>query len=106
MVFKSENTHSHSFKIRKISIEETEKELKTTRSDCTTGDDTPVELYNATPLIINNFIQNENIQACGICKDKFNTENLSARTTFRLQANICITRIVENIREISSETDC
>ena len=45
MVFKLENTHSHSFKIHKISIEEMEKELKTASSDCSTGDDNiPIEL--------------------------------------------------------------
>lgn len=39
MVFNLENTHSQSFKIHKISIDETEKEWKTTYSDCLAEDD-------------------------------------------------------------------
>ena len=38
MGFYLENTHSHSFKIHKISIDETEKELETTHSDCSAED--------------------------------------------------------------------
>ena len=66
MAFKLENTHSQSFKVHKISIEETENELKTTSSGCSAGADNipteltkPVESYNGTPVIMNNFIQNE-----------------------------------------------
>lgn len=52
-------SHSHSFKIHKISIDETEKELKTAFSDCSTGDDNihmqlikPIASYIAIPLTI------------------------------------------------------
>ena len=52
-------SHSHSFKIHKISIDKTEKELKTAFSDCSTGDDNihmqlikPIASYIAIPLTI------------------------------------------------------
>ena len=54
-----ENTHSHSFKTNKISIDETEKELETTHSDSSTEDDNismkvieAVASYIATALIV------------------------------------------------------
>ena len=86
MDFKLENTHSHNSKIHKINSEETEKRLKTARSDCSTGDDKfpiksikPVALHFATPLtfIINLFIQNKN------CPDMWKIARISPIPKFR-----------------------
>ena len=116
MGFYLENTHSHSFKIHKISIDETERELETTHSDCSAEDHNisiklieRVASYIATLLtvIINNFNPEENIfRHAQNCKNNSNTKNAYARTTFRLDTNICIISIVKNMREIKFEADC
>ena len=86
MDLKLGNTHSHSSKIHKTNSEETEKRLKTARSDCSTGDDKspvksikPVASQIAAPLrfIINLFIQNEK------CPDMSKIARISPIPKFR-----------------------
>ena len=86
MDFKLENTYSHNSKIHKINSEETEKRLKTARSDCSTGDDKfsiksikSVALHIATPhtFIINLLIQNKK------CPDLWKITRISPIPKFR-----------------------
>ena len=93
MVSKLENTHSHSLKIHKISIDETEKKKLKNYAPCLFIRRynirmqliNPIASYVATPLtVIRNFIQHEKFPDVENCNDKFNSANSLARTTFKL----------------------
>ena len=87
MDFKLGNTHSHSSKIHKTNSEETEKRLKTARSDCLTGDDkinrTCCITYRNTTYIYYKLIHPERKMSRHVenCKDKSNTKIPNTRTT-------------------------